>query len=112
MNRLSSAPIEGAVDVLQADASRCGITGFLGVVALCEAFHVPLSSHCAPALHLHAACAARPFIHLEYFHDHVRIERMLFEGSREPVAGRLSPDWSRPGLGIEFKHADAERFRV
>ncbi|NTV11575.1 MAG: mandelate racemase, partial [Zoogloea sp.] len=34
----------GAVDVLQADATRCGgIIGFLGVAALCEAFNLPLS---------------------------------------------------------------------
>jgi L-alanine-DL-glutamate epimerase-like enolase superfamily enzyme len=49
----------GAVDVLQADATRClGITGFLQVDALCDAFEVPLSGHCAPALHAPAACAA------------------------------------------------------
>jgi L-alanine-DL-glutamate epimerase-like enolase superfamily enzyme len=102
-----------AVDVLQADATRCrGITGFLGAAALCEAFHVPLSSHCAPSLHLHAACAVRPAIHLEYFFDHVRIERMLFEGSREPVDGALAPDLSRPGLGIELKTEDAACYRI
>ena len=70
-----------AVDVLQADATRCGgITGFMAAAALCEAFHVPLSSHCAPCLHVAVTCAARPAIHLEYFSDHVRIERMLFDG--------------------------------
>ena len=32
----------GAVDVLQADATRCaGITGLLGVGALCEAWSMP-----------------------------------------------------------------------
>jgi L-alanine-DL-glutamate epimerase-like enolase superfamily enzyme len=102
-----------AVDVLQADATRCrGITGFLGAAALCEAFHVPLSSHCAPSLHLHATCAVRPAVHLEYFFDHVRIERMLFEGSREPVGGVLAPDLSRPGLGIELKTEDAACYRI
>ncbi|TCS39377.1 L-alanine-DL-glutamate epimerase-like enolase superfamily enzyme [Paucimonas lemoignei] len=102
-----------AVDVLQADASRCaGITGFLGVAALCEAFNVPLSSHCAPALHLPLCCAARPAIHLEYFHDHARIEGMLFDGAVTPVHGQLLPDLSRPGLGIEFKERDAECYRI
>ena len=101
----------GAVDVLQADATRClGITGFLAAAALCEAFHVPLSSHTAPALHLHLGCAARSFRHLEWFHDHVRIERMLFDGAPEPREGTLGPDLSRPGLGIELRASDAERF--
>lgn len=103
----------GAVDVLQADATRCaGITGFLGVAALCEAFNVPLSSHCAPTLHLPLCCAARPAIHLEYFHDHARIEHMLFDGAPHPDNGYLAPDPSRPGLGIEFKEQDAQCYRV
>ena len=102
-----------AVDVLQADASRCaGITGFLGVAALCHAHLVPLSAHCAPSLHVAPGCAAPGFRHLEYFHDHVRIERMLFDGALTPKDGVLYPDLSRPGMGLEFKRADAEPYRV
>lgn len=102
-----------AVDVLQADATRCGgITGFLGVAALCEAFNLPLSSHCAPTLHLPLCCAARPAVHLEYFHDHDRIEHMLFDGAPVPHQGLLAPDPGRPGLGIEFKEADADRYKL
>lgn len=102
-----------AVDVLQADATRClGITGFLQADALCEAFEVPLSAHTAPSLHLHACCAGRRVVHLEYFHDHVRLEHMLFEGAPRPVAGTLAPDLSRPGMGLELKRADAARYAV
>ena len=101
------------VDVLQADVSRCGgITGFMQVGALCEANHVDLSGHCAPALHLHAACAAPRLRHLEWFHDHVRIEHMLFDGAPAPRAGRIAPDMSRPGFRLDFKTRDAERYRV
>lgn len=101
----------GAVDVLQADATRCGgITGFLQAAALCEAHHIPLSAHTAPTVHTHLGCAVTPLRHLEYFHDHVRIESMFFDGVRSPVNGNLSPDLSRPGMGIEFKRVDAERF--
>ena len=86
-----------AVDVQQADVTRCGgITGFLQIAALCEAFHVDLSGHCAPALHLHVACAAPRLRHLEWFHDHVRIERMLFDGAPVPRNGAIAPDLSRP----------------
>ena len=101
----------GAVDVLQADATRCaGFTGFLQADVLCQAHHLDLSAHTAPALHMHVCCAAQRLRHLEYFYDHVRIERMLFEGVPEPVAGELRPDLSRPGLGLELKRVDAERF--
>jgi L-alanine-DL-glutamate epimerase-like enolase superfamily enzyme len=102
-----------AVDVLQADATRCaGFTGFLQVAALCAARSLPLSSHCAPALHLHVDCAAPNVVHLEYFHDHVRIEEMLFDGVQRPVDGVLRPDRSRPGTGLELRRADAERWEV
>ncbi len=101
------------MDVLQADATRClGVTGFQSAAALCEAFNVPLSAHCAPSLHVPLTCAARPAIHLEWFHDHVRIERELFDGAPQPVAGRLEPDRSRPGLGIELREAAAAPYRI
>jgi L-alanine-DL-glutamate epimerase-like enolase superfamily enzyme len=100
-----------AVDVLQADVTRCGgVTELLKVGALCEARSLPLSGHTAPMLHAHAACALLPMRHLEWFHDHVRIERMLFDGALEPVDGALRPDRSRPGIGVELRRADAERF--
>ncbi len=102
-----------AVDVLQADASRCGgITGFLRIAALCEASHTDLSAHCAPSLHLHAACAAPRLRHQEWFHDHVRIEQMLFDGAPVASAGVIRPDLTLPGLGQVFKGADAEPYRV
>ncbi|HZZ85931.1 MAG TPA: enolase C-terminal domain-like protein [Anaeromyxobacteraceae bacterium] len=103
----------GAVDVLQADATRCaGITGFLEVGALAAAFGVPLSAHCAPSLHVAPLCALRAAVHAEYFHDHVRLEGMLLDGAARAVKGALSPDLSRPGLGLALKAADAERFRA
>jgi L-alanine-DL-glutamate epimerase-like enolase superfamily enzyme len=103
----------GAVDVLQADATRCGgITGFLKAAALCDAQPLPLSAHCAPSLHLHPCCAGNAVRHLEYFYDHVRIEQMLFDGAIRPIGGSLRPDRSRAGLGLEFKHADARRYAV
>jgi L-alanine-DL-glutamate epimerase-like enolase superfamily enzyme len=98
-----------AVDVLQIDGTRCaGITEFLRAGALAAAFGVPVSSHTAPALHLHP-CAALPGLrHMEYFHDHVRIERMLFDGVPRPLAGALVPDLSRPGLGLDLKRSEAQ----
>ena len=103
----------GAVDVLQADGSRCaGITGFLRVSGLTEAHHLSLSAHCAPSLHLHPCCAIPQVWPIEYFHDHARIERMLFDGAVQPVDGALHPNLSRPGLGLEFKRQDAEKYRV
>lgn len=103
----------GAVDVLQADVTRClGITGFIIAAGLCLARSMPLSAHCAPQLHVHLGCALPSVWHLEYFHDHVRIENLLFEGAIQPKDGKLYPELSRPGLGIELKRQDAEKFAV
>lgn len=102
-----------AVDVLQADGTRCGgVSGFMKVAALCEAFNMPLSAHTAPSLHAHTCCASAKARNLEYFHDHVRIESMLFDGAREAVQGCLEPDLSRPGLGLELREKEASRYAV
>ena len=103
----------GAVDCLQADATRCGgFTGFLDAARLCRAHCIDLSAHTAPGLHAHALCAVQRMRHIEYFHDHVRIENMFFEGTLSPEGGFLEPDLSRPGHGLAFKQADAEAYQV
>jgi L-alanine-DL-glutamate epimerase-like enolase superfamily enzyme len=103
----------GAVDCLQADVTRCGgITGLLNVSGLAAAHGIDLSGHCAPAASVHALCAVGRLRHLEWFHDHVRVEHLLFDGTPEPEEGVLRPDLSRPGLGLELKRADAARFAL
>jgi L-alanine-DL-glutamate epimerase-like enolase superfamily enzyme len=98
----------GCVDCLQADVTRCGgITGMLRVNGLATAHGVDVSGHCAPQLSAQALCGVDRLRHLEYFHDHVRIESMLFDGVLEPVDGALVPDRSRPGHGLELKRAEA-----
>jgi L-alanine-DL-glutamate epimerase-like enolase superfamily enzyme len=103
----------GAVDVLQADATRCaGITGFLAAGGLCSAFATPFSAHTAPTLHAHAACAVPAAMNVEYFFDHYRIEQMFFDGALKPCGGMLRPNSSRPGFGLECKLPDMEKYKV
>ena len=102
----------GAVDCLQVDATRCGgITGFMRAAALAEARSTDISAHCAPNAHAHVGAAAPNLRHIEYFHDHQRIERMLLDGALDPVGGVLTPDLSSPGLGVEFRERDAAAYR-
>ncbi|HEY0517490.1 MAG TPA: enolase C-terminal domain-like protein [Solirubrobacteraceae bacterium] len=101
----------GAVDVLQADVTRCGgVTAMLQVGALCAAAGVPLSAHTSPTLHAHVGAAIQPLVHVEYFHDHARIEQMLFDGVPALRAGCLHPDRGAPGLALELREQDAERW--
>ena len=102
-----------AVDCLQVDVTRCGgITDWLRAAAVAAAHNLQVSGHCAPNLHAHVAAAIANLRHLEYFHDHARIEGMLFDGALDPAGGMLRPDQGAPGFGLAFKHADAEPYRV
>ena len=103
----------GAVDCLQADVTRCGgITVWLRVAAVAAAHGVGFSGHCAPAISAAPAAAAPGLRHLEWFHDHVRLEGMLFDGTLDPRGGTISPDAAAPGNGLTFREADANGFRV
>ena len=103
----------GAVDVLQPDATRClGITGFLQAAALASAHGLDVSAHTAPSLHVHVCCALANARHIEWFHDHVGIEQELFDGAPVHERGRLRADRDRPGLGLDLRRADAERYRL
>jgi L-alanine-DL-glutamate epimerase-like enolase superfamily enzyme len=102
----------GAVDCLQLDVTRCGgVTEFLRGAALAAAGGLDVSGHCAPNLHARAGIAVPNLRHVEYFHDHQRIERMLFDGALDPAGGTLTPDPDQPGLGLALRDRDAESFR-
>jgi L-alanine-DL-glutamate epimerase-like enolase superfamily enzyme len=104
----------GAVDCVQADVTRClGITGVLKVGALCDARSLDLSLHCAPQISAHVGTALWHLRHLEYFHDHVRLEGLAFDGVLQPEpGGLLRPDRTAPGHGLAIRDADLEPFRV
>ncbi|GAA1626111.1 enolase C-terminal domain-like protein [Georgenia ruanii] len=101
-----------AVDCLQADATRCGgYTEWLRIAAVAAAHHLEVSAHCAPALHAPVAGAAPNLRHVEWFHDHVRIEHLLLDGAPAATGGAMVPDLAAPGHGITLAPA-AERYRT
>jgi L-alanine-DL-glutamate epimerase-like enolase superfamily enzyme len=107
-----AARMAPCVDVLQVDPTRClGITGARLLDGVCAARGLPLSAHCAPQVSAHLLCATECGVHVEYFHDHARIERLLFDGALDPAGGRLRPDPARPGLGLRLSDA-ADEFAV
>ena len=103
----------GAVDCLQADASRCGgITEWFRVAAVAASYGLQISGHCGPHLHAHAAAATPNLRHLEWFHDHVRIESMFFDGTLDPTGGTITPDPQAPGNGLTLRSVDVADYRV
>jgi L-alanine-DL-glutamate epimerase-like enolase superfamily enzyme len=102
----------GAVDCLQADATRCGgLTEFLRAAALAQAHGLEISAHCAPHVHAAAAASVPNFRHLEWFHDHVRIEDMFFDGALDPTGGTVRP-LTGLGHGLTLRTDDVEEYQV
>lgn len=102
-----------AVDCVQVDISRCGgLTEWMRAAAVAAAYNLEVSGHCAPYLHRHAAAATPNLRHLEWFHDHVRIEQMFFDGTEQPIGGRLRMDPGEAGNGLHLKNIDIEKYRI
>jgi L-alanine-DL-glutamate epimerase-like enolase superfamily enzyme len=102
-----------SVDCLQVDVTRCGgYSEWLRAAAVAAAHNLQVSGHCAPNLHAHVAVAVPNIRHLEYFHDHHRIENLLFDGALSPRGGALVPDVGRPGHGMTLRESDAARYRI
>ncbi|HUA94729.1 MAG TPA: enolase C-terminal domain-like protein [Acidimicrobiales bacterium] len=102
-----------SVDCLQIDATRCGgYTSWLQAAALAAAHNLDVSAHCAPHLHAQVAAAAPNLRHVEYFHDHARVDHALFDGLPIVGNGLCARDDDSPGHGMVLKESDAERYRV
>jgi L-alanine-DL-glutamate epimerase-like enolase superfamily enzyme len=102
-----------AVDCLQIDATRCGgYTEWLRAADLARGHGLEVSAHCAPNLHAPVAAAVSNLRHMEYFHDHHRIETQLFDGALYPHGGKLVPDLGHQGQGLILNRAEAARYRT
>ncbi|TGB03385.1 mandelate racemase [Streptomyces sp. MZ04] len=102
-----------SVDCLQVDATRCGgLTEWLRVAALAQGHGLEVSAHGAPHAHAAVAACVPNLRHIEWFHDHVRIESMFFDGALDPTGGTVRPEGG-VGHGLELRHAeDVEEYRV
>ncbi|MEZ7005283.1 enolase C-terminal domain-like protein [Streptomyces sp. AD55] len=111
---LTRMAASGAVDCLQADVTRCGgVTVWLRAAAVAEGLGLHVSGHCAPHLHAHVAAAVPNTRHLEWFHDHVRVETLLFHGTLDPAGGTVAPGASgAPGHGRTLDRRTAESCRI
>lgn len=101
------------VDCIQIDVTRCGgISEFQRAAAVAAAAGLEVSAHCAPHQHLPVAAAVPNLRHIEWFHDHIRIETMLFEGAVAAKGGMATVNLTEPGNGLALRRADADPLRV
>lgn len=102
-----------AVDCLQIDATRCGgYTAWLRAAAVAASHELTVSGHCAPNLHAAVAAATPNLRHLEWFHDHVRIEGLAFDGASDATGGTITPSRRCLGHGLTFEPDALEAYRV
>jgi L-alanine-DL-glutamate epimerase-like enolase superfamily enzyme len=96
----------GSVDIVMIDPFRAGgVTGWLKVAALAEAFNLPVVSHLAPELQVHLINAVPNGMTVEYMPWSVR----LFEEVPWPEGGMLTPPGG-PGLGLSLDREAIRRF--
>jgi L-alanine-DL-glutamate epimerase-like enolase superfamily enzyme len=101
----------GALDCLQIDATRCGgYTEWLRASAVAAAHGLEVSGHCAPRLHAPVALATPNARHLEWFHDHARIEAAFFDPPPSVDGGVIrGTDQAGHGLSLRVPGIDHRR---
>jgi L-alanine-DL-glutamate epimerase-like enolase superfamily enzyme len=87
-----------SVDIVMIDVLRAGgITQWLKIAGMAEAFNLPVVSHLAPEIHVHLVSAIPNGLTVEYMPWSSR----LFRDVPQPKDGMLTVP-QRPGLGLEF----------
>jgi L-alanine-DL-glutamate epimerase-like enolase superfamily enzyme len=97
-----------SVDIVMIDLARVGgVTPWLKVAAMAEAFNLPVVSHVIPEFHLHLIAAVPNGLTVEYMPWMLK----LFEETPRIEQGQLVlPD--KPGFGLKFDEAAVKSFRV
>ena len=97
-----------SVDIAMIDLLRVGgITQWMKVAGMAEAFNVPVVSHLIPEIHVHLVAAVPNGLTVEYMPWSLR----LFEETPAIEAGQLVVP-KRPGLGLAFDQAAIKTFQV
>jgi L-alanine-DL-glutamate epimerase-like enolase superfamily enzyme len=97
-----------SVDIAMVDLLRVGgITQWMKVAGMAEAFNVPIVSHLIPEIHVHLVAAIPNGLTVEYMPWSLR----LFEETPVLRDGFLEVP-PRPGLGLAFDRAAIERYEV
>jgi L-alanine-DL-glutamate epimerase-like enolase superfamily enzyme len=96
-----------SVDIVMIDLNRVGgISSWMKVAAMAEAFNLPVVSHLLPEVHVHLIAAVPNGLTVEYMPWSFR----LFEEVPAPVNGELIVP-NKPGLGLEFSR-EIDRYIV
>jgi L-alanine-DL-glutamate epimerase-like enolase superfamily enzyme len=97
-----------SVDIVMIDVLRAGgITTWMKIAGMAQAFNLPVVSHLIPELHVHLVAAIPNGLTVEYMPWSLK----LFEEVPLPVEGQLTVP-AKPGLGLAFDEAALKRYGV
>jgi len=95
-----------SVDIVMIDVLRSGgITGWMKIAGMAEAFNVPVVNHLCPEISVHLVAAIPHGLTVEYMPWSAK----LFEEVPQPVKGELTVP-AKPGLGLKFDKAALKRY--
>ena len=97
-----------SVDIVMIDLVRVGgITQWMKVAGMAEAFNLPVVSHLMPEIHVHLIAAIPNGLTVEYMPWMVA----LYEETPKIEKGQMVLS-QKPGLGLIFDEAAIKRFRA
>jgi L-alanine-DL-glutamate epimerase-like enolase superfamily enzyme len=97
-----------SIDIVMIDLLRAGgITQWLKIAGMAEAFNLPVVSHLVPEIHVHLIAAIPNGLTVEYMPWSLQ----LFEETPRLQDGQLVVP-TRPGLGLAFDQAAIKRYQV
>jgi len=97
-----------SIDVVMIDLLRAGgITQWMKIAGMAEAFNLPVVSHLVPELHVHLIAAIPNGLTVEYMPWTLR----LWEETPKLDRGQLVVP-TKPGLGLAFDQAALKRYQV
>ncbi len=103
----------GAADIVQPDVGRVGgVTEWMKVAAMADAFNLPVASHSYQLVHLHMACATPNLMVVECLGTREAEDVILYKDCAVPSGPEWSPDPDKPGLGLELDPFALEKYGV
>jgi len=97
-----------SIDIVMIDLLRAGgITQWMKIAGMAEAFNLPVVSHLVPEIHVHLIAAIPNGLTVEYMPWTLR----LFEETPAIEKGQLVVP-KKPGLGLAFDQAALKRYQV
>jgi D-arabinonate dehydratase len=103
----------GGADIVQPDVGRVGgVSEWMKVAHLAQAFNLPIAPHAVQLVHLHLACCISNLKVVEYLGTAEETDRLWYTEFPEPKDGYWSPYPDRPGLGLELDPEAIRKYGV